>query len=103
MCKSVEGVNGAVGKTLDWVRWFSAVAVVPVLALGLIWFARIEDRINTVERDALISQLEMWRSIALKANSADVPPVEVREDLLEIKAAILRIERKHDLHLATHE
>jgi len=113
VCKSIEGVNGTAGKVLDWVKYVSQVALLPLVALGFWGWWNHEERIDAV---ALAQQaiattqevmnanrftsgdgLEVWKEISkLKRDidrKADLIGAEpVREDIRELKERLLRIE-----------
>lgn len=91
MCKSIDGLGGTAGKLVDWVKWVSTAALLPLLGLGLFWFARIEDRIDTTDKAHLTAQVEMWKAIAEKADRSNVPPKEVRDTLKRIDRTLAEL------------
>lgn len=102
MCKSIEGVNGKLGRTLDWVRWGSQVLVIPLLIVfGGAWWDH-ERRIDGNElsvvgieksRFTASDGLVVWQEIAaiqadVNAKADVLGATPVLEDIAEIKAAV---------------
>lgn len=56
MCKSVDGVNGTLGKVLDWSAWVARVLVIPLLGLlGWMWWTH-EERIDEIASEIRVIQ-----------------------------------------------
>ena len=107
MCKSIEGINGTKGRMLDWIRWISQVALVPLLGLAMWGWWNHEGRIvaNTTDLRVLDGNrftsadgLEVWREIsdiqsALDSKADAMGAVPMREAVTELKERVTRLER----------
>lgn len=110
MCKSIEGINGTVGKTLDWVRWFSQVLVIPLLFLAFSGWWNHEQRIRedslaiavmSGNRFTSENGLQVWREIAnlqsqMQGKADLLGSAPVREDIAEMKEDIRELRTRLD-------
>lgn len=86
---------------VPWMAWLSMEIInskIQLSAINSSRFTAADARI--VGENNAEEHLGIWKQLALKANSTDVPPAEVRESLREIKQELRELrEMVMDFHL----
>ena len=84
----------------------AALSAVAVILLGIIlnWVIGIENRVTAIESNRFTSAdaMRVYELLSKKADREDVPPPEVTQAIMDLRAAVARIEARQIEHITGH-
>jgi hypothetical protein len=99
MSQSIEGINGSVGKALDWIRWASQVLLLPLLCLFAWAWWNHEERIDALDTSIQVMQGNRFTSedgLRLTEQIAEVRTELKQKEIDDLRRELAELRDKED-------